>query len=189
MVVMRRQSSESSRASGGDYYTGYSDKSMSRSIYDPELNGNVKMKLKRQGSSSSTLDSSFRDTANKVWKILIVVQYIAIAFVAYNSFTAHSSLREKTSMLSKANDRYSDLYERYSQKEKVLQDTYNDFTSLNLKLKAIAPITHDNENVTNSEERQRVTNTFIGRHEAQGKRMMALKEALQKIELKKLEGK
>lgn len=189
---MKRQSSESSRTTNNeDYYTGYSDKGTPRSIYDPELNGSVKMKLKRQNSSSSSINSSFRNNTNIAWKILFLVQYIAFAYVTVNSLKAHSSLRKKSSMLSQATERYSNLYEKYSKKERALQETHDDFTSLNLKLKAIASIQHENENenVTNSEERQRVTNTFIGRYDAQQKRLTALKGAIQKIELKNLEGK
>jgi sugar phosphate isomerase/epimerase len=96
------------------------------------------------------------------------------------------SLNQTATELKKRNDEYIELYHTYAQKEEELNQVHADFTSLNLDLHAIIPMSEDFE-VDNRESRQRVANTFLGRIEAQKERINLLKQFIQDKEKMELE--
>ena len=83
----------------------------------------------------------------------------------YYCYSAHSSLGIEVAALTEATDDYNSLYDAFVLKEKDLQKTHDDFTHLNLQLNALAPAAKDEHNVdvSNSEERLRVTEKSYSR--------------------------
>lgn len=148
--------------------------------------------------SSYPTDTKLHTTSKKgslpstlVWKLFIIIQYIAFFITLCYSCILHSKLSKNVELLSDITEKRNTLYESYLVKEDELRQTNEDFTHLSLLLNSVShkPQHPDNVRVESEIERKIVTETVIGRTDAQKERIDSMKLAIQEYDLKYLDKK
>ena len=117
-------------------------------------------------------------------KYMWIIQYVIFAFIALNAWRTNDKLTKTGLELSQVNMDYNFLEATLADTENELKSAYEDFNKLKSAFSSAQPKL--DLGVQMKEGRKAVSDTLLGRHDAQAQRIVDLQKKIQEIHLQDL---